>query len=89
MALVYQEYLKHEPYRVSHIDTGKVALQVIVEQAPDAVILDLKLVVLRREYLRHAEAKGSTVFEAARVLIIPSNEIAPYLYHLRSPSHHI
>lgn len=43
IARVYQEYLRKEPYQVTHVDGGRDALDIIDRDTPDAVILDLKL----------------------------------------------
>ncbi len=43
MARVYQEYLRKEPYRISHADTGRAGLEALRAAPPDAVILDLRL----------------------------------------------
>ena len=43
LARVYQEYLKKEPYRVTHVSRGQEALDAIDAAVPDAVVLDLKL----------------------------------------------
>lgn len=43
LARVYMEYLRHEPYRVSHVETGKAALDILRTAPPRAIILDLKL----------------------------------------------
>ncbi len=43
MARVYQEYLRKEPYRISHSETGRAGLEALRGTPPDAVILDLRL----------------------------------------------
>lgn len=43
MARVYKEYLADEPYTVSHVETGKAALEEFSKCVPDVVVLDLKL----------------------------------------------
>jgi two-component system repressor protein LuxO len=43
MAQVYIEYLRKEPYTVTHAPDGKTALNCIKDKTPDAVLLDLKL----------------------------------------------
>ncbi|MBL4613495.1 MAG: sigma-54-dependent Fis family transcriptional regulator [Magnetovibrio sp.] len=43
MAHVYQEYLRPEPYDVTHVDTGRGALDVLRHSPPRVVLLDLKL----------------------------------------------
>ena len=43
LARVYMEYLRHEPYHVSHVETGKAALDILRTAPPRAIILDLKL----------------------------------------------
>jgi two-component system repressor protein LuxO len=43
LARVYTEYLRKEPYDVTHVETGTDALAVLDRQLPDAVLLDLAL----------------------------------------------
>ena len=43
LARVYIEYLRHEPYRITHVETGKAALEALRAAPPEAIILDLKL----------------------------------------------
>jgi DNA-binding NtrC family response regulator len=43
LARVYIEYLRKEPYEVTHVETGKAALAAIEQQLPDAILLDLAL----------------------------------------------
>ena len=43
LARVYREYLRDEPYLVTHVETGGEALAAIGERLPEAIILDLKL----------------------------------------------
>lgn len=43
LARVYKEYLKGEPYRITHVETGREGLQAIRESPPDGIILDLHL----------------------------------------------
>lgn len=43
LARVYQEYLRFEPVDIDHVETGEAALKSIDENAPDAVLLDLRL----------------------------------------------
>lgn len=43
LSRVYQEYLKNETYEIFPVDTGKAALDAIDNEAPDAILLDLKL----------------------------------------------
>lgn len=43
MAHVYQEYLRQEPYDVTHVETGQAALDVLRHTPPQVVLLDLKL----------------------------------------------
>lgn len=43
IARVYQEYLRNEPYVVTHVSRGRDALNLIDAETPDTVILDLKL----------------------------------------------
>lgn len=43
IARVYQAYLKNEPYLVTHVASGKAALDAIKLDMPDAILLDLNL----------------------------------------------
>jgi two-component system repressor protein LuxO len=43
LARVYIEYLRKEPYDVTHVETGGDALALIERQLPDAILLDLAL----------------------------------------------
>ena len=43
LAQVYQEYLKGEPYRITHVETGREGLRAIRKSPPDGIILDLHL----------------------------------------------
>ncbi len=43
LAGVYKEYLKREPWLISHVETGKAALAELAGDPPDAVLLDVKL----------------------------------------------
>ena len=43
LARVYQEYLKSEPYRITHVETGREGLRAIRKSPPDGIILDLHL----------------------------------------------
>ncbi len=43
LARVYKEYLRFEPVTVEHVETGEAAFSSIDAQAPDAVLLDLRL----------------------------------------------
>ena len=43
LARVYMEYLRNEPYRITHVMTGKAALKTLRAAPPKAIILDLKL----------------------------------------------
>lgn len=43
LAHVYLEYLRNEPYLVTHVETGEEALAAISERVPEAIILDLQL----------------------------------------------
>lgn len=59
IARVYQEYLRKEPYKVTHVDTGKDALDAIDSAVPDAVILDLKLPDMNGiEILKHIQERA-------------------------------
>lgn len=43
LSVVYQEYLKNEPISLTHVDTGKGAMEVLENKTPDLLLLDLKL----------------------------------------------
>lgn len=43
LARTYMEYLRAEPYDLVHVETGGEAIEAMVNEAPDAVLLDLKL----------------------------------------------
>lgn len=43
LARVYQEYLKNEPYQVTHVGRGEDAINALQTNVPDAILLDLKL----------------------------------------------
>ena len=43
IARVYQEYLRHEPYQVTHCENGTSALRFLEHTPPDIVVLDLHL----------------------------------------------
>ena len=54
LATAYMEYLAKQPYRVSHVMTGKEALEAIDCQTPSVVLLDLELPDMNgREILEH------------------------------------
>ncbi|MFK5980015.1 MAG: sigma-54 dependent transcriptional regulator [Rhizobiaceae bacterium] len=59
IARVYQEYLKKEPYALTHVDCGKDALDFIDQNAPDVIILDLKLPDMDGiEILKHIQQRA-------------------------------
>ncbi|WP_018634071.1 sigma-54-dependent transcriptional regulator [Neomegalonema perideroedes] len=43
LARTYMGYLRDEPYKVTHVDTGAAALDSVRAEEPDLVLLDLKL----------------------------------------------
>lgn len=43
LAILYQQYVKEEPYDLFHVETGKEAIAFIERNIPQLVILDLKL----------------------------------------------
>ena len=43
LAAVYKEYLKHEPIELLYAETGAQAKKLLLEKAPSALLLDLKL----------------------------------------------
>ncbi|MDD2867550.1 sigma-54 dependent transcriptional regulator [Neomegalonema sp.] len=43
LARTYMGYLRDEPYKVSHVETGAGALEAVRAEEPDLVLLDLKL----------------------------------------------
>jgi two-component system repressor protein LuxO len=54
LATAYMEYLAKKPYRVTHVMTGKEALEAIDRQTPSVVLLDLELPDMNgREILEH------------------------------------
>ena len=57
LARVYEEYLRDEPYVVTHVDTGKGAFAELASGGQDAVILDLRLPDMNGiEILKHIQA---------------------------------
>jgi two-component system repressor protein LuxO len=54
LATAYMGYLAKQPYRVTHVMTGREALEVIESQTPNAVLLDLELPDMNgRKILEH------------------------------------
>ena len=43
LARTYCGYLRHEPYEITHVETGADALAALRDTPPDAVLLDLRL----------------------------------------------
>ncbi len=43
LARVYTDYLRQEPYDLTHVETGGAALSFIEEKVPDGILLDLNL----------------------------------------------
>jgi DNA-binding NtrC family response regulator len=43
LSLLYQEYLREQPYQVEHVSTGADALAAIKQHTPDIILLDLQL----------------------------------------------
>lgn len=59
LALTYTEYLKHEPYRLRHAETGAQAIAALNEEDFDIVLLDLVLPDMDGlEILRRIERDG-------------------------------
>ena len=59
LARLYTEYLRLEPYALTHVETGTAALQAILRHPPDLVLLDLKLPDMNGiEILRRITADG-------------------------------
>jgi len=59
MARVYQEYLKNEPYEITHVSRGDDAMDVLRSNVPDAVLLDLKLPDMNGlDILKHIQDAG-------------------------------
>ncbi len=59
MARVYQEYLKNEPYEITHASRGDEALEVLNVGVPDAILLDLKLPDMNGlDILKHIQEAG-------------------------------
>jgi len=54
LATAYMQYLAKQPYQVTHVITGREALEAIDNQVPNAVLLDLELPDMNgREILEH------------------------------------
>ncbi|MBU1656519.1 MAG: sigma-54 dependent transcriptional regulator [Gammaproteobacteria bacterium] len=67
LALVYREYLKDEPLELTHVVTGKAAMEIIAAAQPHLVLLDLKLPDMDgQEILLWMQAEG---FPTAVVVI--------------------
>jgi len=69
LARVYIEYMRAESYQVTHVETGQAALAVIDSEAPDAIVLDLKLpdmdgLDILRHVQEHAPATSVIVITA-------------------------
>jgi DNA-binding NtrC family response regulator len=62
LATAYREYLARLPYRVTHVMTGKEALEAIDRQTPNVVLLDLEL----------PDMNGRQILEHIREQAIPS-----------------
>ena len=59
LARVYIEYLRREPYAVTHVETGTAALAEIERGVPDAILLDLALPDMNGlEILRQVQTRG-------------------------------
>ena len=43
LALTYQAYLEGEPYAVTHVETGREAMDILADDPPDVLLLDLVL----------------------------------------------
>lgn len=43
LARTYEAYLEGEPYEVTHVETGKEAMDILADNPPDALLLDLML----------------------------------------------
>ena len=58
LAQLYDAYLKREPYSVTHVETGKAAIEALDRDPPEIVLLDLKLPDMDGvEVLRHISAQ--------------------------------
>src|SRR5258707_1243098 len=74
LARLYTEYLRLEPYALTHVETGAAALQAILRHPPDLVLLDLKLPHMNGiEILRRITADG---IPSAVVVITADGSIA-------------
>jgi two-component system repressor protein LuxO len=74
LARLYTEYLRLEPYALTHVETGAAALQAILRRPPDLVLLDLKLPDMNGiEILRRITADG---IPSAVVVITADGSIA-------------
>ena len=59
LATAYIEYLARQPCRITHVMTGREALEIIESQTPNAVLLDLELPDMNgREILEHIRQKA-------------------------------
>jgi two-component system, repressor protein LuxO len=59
MARVYVEYLAGDPYDVTHVETGRDALDAMAADVPDIILLDVKLPDMSGfDILRHVGEKG-------------------------------
>jgi DNA-binding NtrC family response regulator len=58
LARVYIEYLRKEPYDVTHVETGREAIAAIEQKLPGAILLDLALPDMNGiEILKHVQSQ--------------------------------
>ena len=59
LARLYQEYLRLDEYDVTHVDTGKAAIEALDRIKPQAMMLDLKLPdMYGLDILKHVAESG-------------------------------
>lgn len=82
LALVYREYLKDEPLELTHMVTGKAAMEVIAAAPPHLVLLDLKLPDMDgQEILHWIQSEG---FPTAVVVITAHGSVDVAVHVMRA-----
>lgn len=62
LALLYNEYLKEEGVRVSHVTSGREAIEMLDQDPPDAMLLDIRLPdMMGTEVLQQITDRGLSV----------------------------
>jgi len=85
LARVYIEYLRREPYDVTHVERGADALAAIERQLPDAILLDLALPDMNGlEILKHVQAQQLPI---SVVVITAHGSISNAVEAMRAGSH--